>query len=81
MPVAPSVAETGANGAVEPLDRQMLRSPLLRMPPSRAPITARLLTALNQNGAAIPILAAITPLKAGPRARLTLMPTPFAATA
>jgi len=40
-----------------------------------------LLTALNQNGAAIPIVAAITPPNAGPTARLTLMPTPFAATA
>ena len=44
-------------------------------------MTARLLTALNQNGAAIPILATITPPNAGPTARLTLTPTLFAATA
>src|SRR5262245_16891984 len=46
-----------------------------------APTTARLLIALNQNGAATPILATIKPPSAGPMARLTLTPTLFAATA
>src|SRR5262249_16159644 len=36
MPVVPRVAETGTNGAVEPLDRQVLRSPLRRMPPQQS---------------------------------------------
>src|SRR5215211_4557087 len=35
----------------------------------------RLLIALNQNGAAMPSRETMTPAKAGPTARLTLMPT------
>lgn len=41
----------------------------------------RLLTALIQNGAAIPTAAVISPPRAGPSARLMLMPTLFIATA
>src|SRR5579862_7516262 len=48
---------------------------------TRAPITPMLLNALNQNGTAIPTVAIMTPPSAGPTARLTLMPTLFAATA
>ena len=44
-------------------------------------MTPRLLTALNQNGAAIPSGATITPPKAGPTARLRLTPTLLAAIA
>ena len=44
-------------------------------------MTPRLLNALTQNGAAIPIAPASNPPIAGPTARLTLMPTLFAATA
>jgi hypothetical protein len=40
-----------------------------------------LLTALIQNGAAIPKPAVINPPSAGPTARLTLMPALFIATA
>src|ERR1700684_2771578 len=46
-----------------------------------APITPTLLTAFTQNGAAMLDAAVITPLSAGPTARLTLMPTLFMATA
>ena len=38
-------------------------------------MTARLLMALIQNGAAMPATATITPPSAGPTARLTLKPT------
>jgi hypothetical protein len=44
-------------------------------------MTARLLMALIQNGAAMPATATIMPPSAGPTARLTLKPTLFAATA
>src|SRR5262249_61077542 len=46
-----------------------------------APIIPRLLMALIQNGAAIPMPAAMAPPSAGPTARLTLKPTLLAATA
>src|SRR5579863_6850286 len=48
---------------------------------SSAPITARLLSALTQNGAAMPPRPMMLPASAGPMARLTLMPTLLAATA
>lgn len=49
--------------------------------PMRAAMTPTLLNALSQNGAAIPIAPTRMPPIAGPTARLTLMPTLFAATA
>src|SRR6202521_635212 len=48
---------------------------------SSAPIITRLLTALSQNGAAIPNPVIITPPSAGPSARLILIPTLLAETA
>jgi hypothetical protein len=48
---------------------------------TRATMTPKLLNALSQNGAAIPIAPTRRPPIAGPTARLTLMPTLFAATA
>jgi hypothetical protein len=47
----------------------------------RAAITPMLLNASSQNGTAIPSAPTRTPPSAGPTARLTLMPTLFAATA
>ena len=44
-------------------------------------MTPTLLTALNQKGAAMPSATTISPPSAGPTARLTLMPTLFAAMA
>ncbi len=44
-------------------------------------MTPRLLTALNQNGAAMPSVTTMNPPSAGPTARLTLMPTLLAAMA
>ena len=44
-------------------------------------MTPTLLNALSQNGAAIPSAPTRMPPSAGPTARLTLMPTLFAATA
>src|ERR1700677_429534 len=46
-----------------------------------AAMTPTLLTALNQNGAAIPRATTMKPPSAGPTARLTLIPTLFRATA
>src|SRR5690242_19183491 len=46
-----------------------------------APMVPRLLKAFSQKGAAIPYPAVMTPLSAGPTARLMLMPTLLAATA
>jgi len=48
---------------------------------SNAPITAKLLKALIQNGAAMPSPPMTTPPSAGPIARLILTPTPLLATA
>src|SRR5712675_516835 len=48
---------------------------------SRAPITAKLHTALSQNGAAMPNPPITTPPSAGPIALLMLTPTPLLATA
>src|ERR1700722_1128526 len=48
---------------------------------SSAPITPRLLTALTQNGAAIPATPMMLPASAGPMARLILIPTLLADTA
>src|ERR1700722_2146213 len=48
---------------------------------TRAAMTPILLKASNQNGAAIPSAPTMIPPSAGPTARLTLMPTLFAATA
>ena len=48
---------------------------------TRPPIVPALLNASSQNGAAMPNAPVITPLNAGPIARLILMPTLLAATA
>ena len=53
----------------------------MRATANNPPIDPRLLPAFTQNGAAIPNATVVRTPKAGPTARLTLTPTPFAATA